>query len=86
MPIFRGLILLLAIWVAVVLARQLYRTSRLNRTTARNPARGQGTKLPYTNMVACDTCRTHIPKTEAICLNGRYFCSDACRQQGNPTP
>jgi hypothetical protein len=86
MPFIRALILLLAIWLAFVLVRQLYRSSRQGRSSVGDQGSRHDTTLPYTTMVACDTCRTHIPKTEAICLNGRYFCSEPCRQQGEATP
>ena len=86
MPLVRGLFLLLAIWLAFVLARQLYRNTRSGRPAARDPGPRHDTTLPYAAMVACATCRTHTPKTEAICLNGRYFCSESCRRQGEATP
>jgi len=70
MPIFRGLLLMLAIWLVFVLARHLYRSSQLQR-------RNKQTSTPaiYTKAVACTHCGVHTPKTEAIYQNGRYFCS-----------
>ena len=85
MPIFRGFILLLAIWLAFVLARQLYRSYRLDQTNAKSPS-DISPSLDYTNTVACDTCRTHVPKTEAIHKDGRYFCSQACAAQHTSQP
>lgn len=85
MPLVRGLFLLLAIWLAFVLVRQLYRNSRPGRSADGSQRARHDTNLPYSTMVACATCRTHTPKTEAICLNGRYFCSESCRRQGEAT-
>jgi uncharacterized protein len=77
MPIFRGLLLLAAVWLAVVVARQLYRSyqrQRMNRP--QTPAR----PLP-TRVVRCQQCGVHIPETEAIANGDRYFCSNHCRSK-----
>ena len=74
MPIFRGLLLLAAIWLAVVVARQLYRSYQRQRMPQ---SQGQAKPLP-TRVVRCQQCGVHIPETEAITEGDRYFCSKAC--------
>ncbi|MDT8382984.1 MAG: PP0621 family protein [Gammaproteobacteria bacterium] len=80
MPFLRGIFLIAAIGLALLLIRQLYRSHQQQRqrqqTTDRPPR-----SMAYAQTVACDHCRTHAPKTETIHQDGRYFCSADCRQQ-----
>lgn len=71
MPIFRGLLVMLAIWLVFVLARHLYKSNRLQRSSKQT-----STQAIYTKTVPCALCGVHTPKTEAIDQNGRYFCSE----------
>lgn len=72
MPFFRGLIFILAVWLAFVLARQLYRSHlRKRATTQQTPDK----QLAVT-VIPCEYCGVHIPKSEAVTANGHYFCSD----------
>ena len=81
MPLVRGLILLLAIWLVIALTRALLRSYRRGHSTGDIQQHHIHNTLSYETMVACDHCRIHSPKTEAIHQDGRYFCSTACYQQ-----
>ena len=70
MPFFRTLILIFAIWLAFVLARQLMRSRRQNRVADTSAPKHS---LPVT-VVPCAYCGLHIPKNEALAANGRYYC------------
>lgn len=75
MSLFRGLIFILAIWLAFVLARHLYRSSRRQRSVAQQAGKNS---LAVT-VVPCAQCGVHIPKSEALTADGRYFCSKTHR-------
>lgn len=77
MPFLRGIILIAAIGLALLLIRQLYRSHRQRQKTTDRPPRS----MAYAQTIACDHCRTHVLKTETIHQDGRYFCSADCRQQ-----
>ena len=69
MPIFRWLILFLAVWLAIVLIRQLA-ANRVRHKSGNKP----DVTNHYADVVACDYCQLHIPKVEAVEKNGRYYC------------
>jgi hypothetical protein len=73
MPIFRWLIICLAVWLAVVILRRLIETRRQN--TSLNKTNPTPT---YSATVACHHCNLHIPKAEALHVGGRYYCSEEC--------
>ena len=70
MPIFRGLIIIIAVWLVFVLARHLYRSSQLQRRK-----QAQLPQNDYAATISCTLCDVHVEKTEAIQHDGRYFCS-----------
>jgi len=73
MPIFRGLIIIIAIWLVFTILRQQFGKRR------KAPTGSPSQKLSaYSDMVACQQCDVHIPKAEAITLDGRYYCSNTC--------
>ena len=39
---------------------------------------------PVTEIVACDVCHIHLPRTEALTGPGGFYCSAAHRQQASP--
>ena len=51
------------------------------RSRAARPAANPGTGI--TEVVACDVCQVHLPKSEALIGNGNkgFYCSDAHRRQ-----
>jgi uncharacterized protein len=76
MSIFRGLIVILIVWLAFVLARQLYRSYRRQHLATRQ----QAAKGLAVTVIRCDRCGVHVPQQEALSSNGRYYCSSACLQ------
>ena len=55
-------------------------TERRDATPARPPApQKPGTAI--TEIVACEICGVHLPKTEALIGNKGIYCSDAHRRQ-----
>lgn len=40
---------------------------------------------PPERMVACAHCGVNQPLSESLCVDGRYFCSEAHRQAAQPT-
>ena len=76
MPIFRWIIIGLAVWLAVVVLRRLIAIRQ--QKTAINKNRSMSA---YSETVACHHCNLHIPKAEALLKNGRYYCSTKCRTE-----
>ena len=76
MPIFRGLILILAIWLAFIVARQLYRSHQKKQRLARQAGESQSLSV---TVVPCEYCGVHIPKGEATLADGHYFCNNQHR-------
>ena len=72
---FRYLLVVLALWAAIMIIRHLYRTSR-RRSEASDSA-----QVPA-DMVRCARCGLHVPKSEAVCDGERCFCSEAHRREG----
>lgn len=75
MPFIRGLIIILAVWVAYKVARQLYRSHQRKQLAEQQAA---SNSLEVT-VVPCEYCGVHIPKGEATSANGHYYCSDRHR-------
>ncbi len=73
MPIFRGLLLVAAVWLVFIISRQLYRSHLARRPSS--PAQ------IYIATVDCATCGLRIPKTEAVSDDDRYFCCNQHRDQ-----
>ena len=76
MPIFRWLIICLAVWLVVVILRRLIETRRQS-SSFKKP----GSASVYSDTVACFHCNLHIPKAEALHKNGRYYCSTECSNE-----
>ena len=69
MPIFRWIIIGLAIWLVVVILRQMIGTRRQKSAAKKSPPASA-----YTAMVSCHHCNLHIPQAEAIQEGDRYYC------------
>ena len=72
MGLFRLLILLAIAWLAYRLFRAWQRSLQQPKAKSRPQVE---------NVVRCHTCQLHIPETEAIEKNGRYYCSQQHLQQ-----
>ena len=60
--------------------RHIRETERSDAAPARPPApQKPGTAI--TEIVACEVCGVHLPKTEALIGNKGIYCSDAHRRQ-----
>ena len=78
MPIFRWLIIGLAVWLAVVILRRLIETRRQKTPINKNSPSSARSAPVYSDTVACHRCDLHVPKAEALRKNGRYYCSNKC--------
>ncbi|VAX02569.1 hypothetical protein MNBD_GAMMA20-1628 [hydrothermal vent metagenome] len=65
MPIFRFLIIGLAVWLAIALIRRLYLKPR---TGAPRPLEH------YVETVACRHCRVHVPREQALVQGKHFYC------------
>jgi hypothetical protein len=83
MPIFRWLIIGLAVWIVVVLVRRLI-GNRLRATSTKTPAvQNSSGADTYPEVVPCCYCDLHVPKTEALKKNDRYYCCSQHRDTGD---
>jgi uncharacterized protein len=73
MPIFRFLLLALAIAMIVLLVRRLF--------AGRGGQSKPTGELPREDMVRCGQCGLHIPESEALRFKDQYFCSDRHLQE-----
>ena len=64
----RYIILIIAIWLAVVILRHFYRKKMSDQA---KPAINTETEA----MVRCEHCGVHVPKTEASQYRQKWFCS-----------
>ncbi len=76
-------LMLIGVIVAVVLLVKNYQRSlaRQDEKTADQPAPAKSE-----DMVRCDRCGVHLPKSESFLSQGRYFCSDDHRRLGASGP
>ena len=44
----------------------------------RNPSNIKAQQPSANKMVACSSCKTHVPENEAIMQNGNIYCSKNC--------
>ena len=70
--------LLIVLLAAVVL--WLWRSQRRVPPPTQGPAPSSSRNV--TDMVACDVCQVHLPRTDAITSGRGTFCSEAHRRQG----
>ncbi len=76
-------LLIFGLTIAVIWLWQGKRRSALTEKTRQQKSKAQGRprQLPTTEIVACDVCAVHLPRTEAL-TNGRgVYCSEAHRRQ-----
>jgi uncharacterized protein len=76
-------LLIFGLTIAVIWLWQGKRRSALMEKTRQKKSKTQGhpRQLPTTEIVACDVCSVHLPRTEAL-TNGRgIYCSEAHRRQ-----
>ncbi len=71
MGLFRLLAILFVAWLIYALIKR-YVAQKQIRTRKKTPKNRSVEK-----MVRCQTCQLHIPEQEAICKDGRYYCSQA---------
>ena len=73
----RFLLIVVAVWLAIMIARQLLRSSGGG---AKGGATPPPRELPERDMVRCAECGLHVPKPEAVAdEGGRFFCSERHR-------
>jgi len=76
-------LILVGVIAAVVLLVKNYRRSlaRQDEKTTDQPA-----PVKSEDMVRCDRCGVHLPKSESFLSQGRFYCSDEHRRLGTPGP
>ena len=76
-------LLIFSLTIAVIWLWQSKRRSNLVDKTksAKSKPEGRPRQLPATEIVACDVCSVHLPRTEALTSGRGVYCSDAHRQQ-----
>lgn len=57
---------------------KLLRRSALKRAQCE---RHEAAPPPVERMVSCTCCKLYLPEKECMAVDGRFFCSTACRQQ-----
>lgn len=72
--LIRILVLLAALWLILHFVRRALRRHR-------RPEDGASSTGPA-RMVACALCGTHVPESEAVCVDGRTYCCEAHRRSG----
>lgn len=73
------LLVLAFVLVVFWLWRHNRQAERNETPPARRPPSNQGTGV--TEMVACDVCQVHLPRSEALIGSKGIYCSDAHRRQ-----
>jgi uncharacterized protein len=75
-------IALLVVWLWKN-ARRGEARDKMERDQGRHTAAGNSAKqLVTTEIVACDVCHVHLPRSEALAGPGGVYCSAAHRKQG----
>jgi uncharacterized protein len=76
------LLVLVFVFVIFWLWSNNRRIEKKQADDARRPQQpGQSTAL--TEIVACDVCQVHLPRSEALIGNKGVYCSDAHRRQAD---
>lgn len=79
---------ILALLALVFFLWQAKRRADLNQEkTRKTPTRSTPAPapMPTTDMVACAVCQVHLPRHEALLLEGASYCCEAHRQKGAST-
>ena len=76
-------LLIFGLTIAVIWLWQGKRRSALTEKTRPQQPKTQSRprQLPTTEIVACDVCSVHLPRTEALTSGRGVYCSDAHRRQ-----
>ena len=67
--------LVIIVWLAITIFKRMQAQSpvaRQNDVAADEPSRSN-----VENMVQCDTCQVHLPRSEAFLVEGKFYCSQA---------
>ena len=73
-------LLVLGIALLVIWIWKSNRREDIRESTRQAPAQPKQKMIP-TEMVACDVCHVHLPRSEALAGPGGMYCSAAHRQQ-----
>ena len=78
----KDLLVLVFVLVVVWLWSHNRRIERKQADEARGPRQGPQTTA-LTEIVACDVCQVHLPRSDALIGNKGVYCSDAHRRQAD---
>ncbi len=73
--------LLIAALVFVVFLLWRHNRQAESNQAAAHPRNAPKPGTGITEMVACDVCHVHLPKSDALISNKGIYCSDAHRRQ-----
>lgn len=74
------ILILIVIWWVRRAVQRLAEDSRERRE--QKAQRSQSAKQVAERMVSCEHCGLHVPESEGVRADGRFFCSDAHRRLG----
>ncbi len=66
--IFWGIV----IWLVIQLIKR-----GLSTNQNKSPAQKNQEETNIENMVACDQCHVHLPRSEAFLVDGKFYCTKA---------
>lgn len=72
MNLLRLLLVALAVWIVIILLR-----NRRHQAAMKKPP----DKQKIDNIVPCASCGMHIPESQALQKDGKYYCSAEHRDQ-----
>lgn len=61
----------------------VWRSARGRRNVGRDGAEKTASEPVKTEVVECDVCHVHLPRSDALTGNGGTYCSDAHRLQAS---
>ena len=74
------ILILIVVWWVRRAVQRLAEDSRERRE--QKAQRAQSAKQVPERMVSCEHCGLHVPESEGVRADGRFFCSDAHRRLG----
>ncbi len=74
------ILVLIVVWWARRAMQRFAEESRARRE--QKAQRAQAAKQVPERMLSCEHCGLHVPESEGVRADGRFFCSDAHRRLG----
>lgn len=71
--IFWGII----IWIVIQLLKRGLKINKNQAPMPNNEDEANIDSASFENMVQCEQCQVHLPRSEAFLVNGKFYCSKA---------